>query len=159
MPVPVENNSGFDFETAYQNASATYLVNLEEQLIDLGTETPGKYLMELGGPIILTADVTAGEDAQQFSFMPGLSDVKAMARGEFIRKSRETYEAALQGKSGSHKTYGGGAYMDCLIFYDLAAKEWKPIVLNSDVLRGCRVLKQMGCFWGKVSCAIGLSCS
>ena len=78
----------------------------------------------------------AGDESERFNFMPGLSDMKAMAKGEFIKKSKTEMEDHKNGSKGYYKTYGGGAYLECEIFYDIEDQEWKMLLLKSDVYLG-----------------------
>jgi len=74
----------------------------------------------------------AGNDKKKFKYMPGFSDMKAMAKGEFLKKAKEQ----MNKSRGSTKTFGGGAYIECDIYYDLNAREWKLCMLYGDFYLG-----------------------
>ncbi|HBR02915.1 MAG TPA: hypothetical protein DD738_09915 [Ruminiclostridium sp.] len=75
--------------------------------------------------------VGSGEKTS-FKFMPGPSDIKAMAKGTFLKKAKE----AMNAKGGSFKSYGGGAYIDCEVYYDIDEREWKIRLLYGDFYLG-----------------------
>ena len=76
------------------------------------------------------------ESSMRYNFMPGFSDVSAMSKGAYIYRSKRYMEDSKEGYVKKSKTYGGGAYMECEIFYDIDDKEWKILVLKSDVYIG-----------------------
>lgn len=73
-----------------------------------------------------------GEDTSRFSFTPGFSDIKAMAKGKFLEKAKEE----MNKSSGIKKTYVGGAYIDCEVYYDSDEDEWKIRLLYGDFYIG-----------------------
>jgi hypothetical protein len=73
--------------------------------------------------------VGSGE-ATDYNFLPGLSDVKAMAKGTFLKKAKEE----MNRRGG--KVYGGGAYLECEIFFSAEEQEWKIRLLKGDVYLG-----------------------
>lgn len=50
---------------------------------------------------------------------------------DFINDSKIYMDAYMEGYGSNSKTYGGGAYFDCEIFYDIDDGEWKIVVLKS----------------------------
>ena len=52
---------------------------------------------------------------------------------DFIKDSEIYMDAYMGGYGSNNKVYGGGAYFDCEIFYDINDEEWKIIVLKSFV--------------------------
>lgn len=76
-----------------------------------------------------------GKD-EKLSFMPEISDLKSIKKGDYLQKSKATMEASKKKHGGFDKTYGGGAYLESEIYYDLEDKEWKLVLLNSDVYIG-----------------------
>lgn len=76
-----------------------------------------------------------GKD-EKLSFMPEISDLKSIKKGDYLKKSKSTMESSKKKHGGLSKTYGGGAYLESEIYYDLQDKEWKMILLNSDVYLG-----------------------
>lgn len=70
------------------------------------------------------------------NFMPGLSDVKFIKKGDFISKSKAQMNKNKLGAKDTYKTYGGGAYLECEIYYDIDSKKWKTLILKSDVYLG-----------------------
>ncbi len=73
--------------------------------------------------------VGSGEKTR-FKFLPGVSDVKAMAKGTFLRKAKEEMNRL------GYKSYGGGAYLDCEVFYSIEEQQWKVRLLTGDVYLG-----------------------
>ena len=73
-----------------------------------------------------------GKEKKKFNFMPGFSDMKAMAKGEYLKKAKEQ----MNKSRGSTKTFGGGAYIECDIYYDIKAREWKLCMLYGDFYLG-----------------------
>ena len=67
-----------------------------------------------------------------FNFLPGFSDVKAMAKGEYLKKARE----AMYKSRGLYKRYGGGAYMECLVYFDAEHQKWKISLMYGDFYLG-----------------------
>ncbi len=74
--------------------------------------------------------------SETLNFMPGLSDIKAMKKGDYLKKSKETMVKNQSGASGHDQTYGGGAYIECEIYYDVKTMRWKTFILQSDVFLG-----------------------
>ncbi|WP_326910888.1 S-layer homology domain-containing protein [Sedimentibacter sp. MB31-C6] len=50
---------------------------------------------------------------------------------DFIGNSKIFMDAYMGGYGSNSKIYGGGAYFDCEIFYDIDDSEWKIVVLQS----------------------------
>lgn len=73
-----------------------------------------------------------GEEKKKFKFMPGFSDMKAMAKGEYLKKAKEQ----MNKSRGRTKTFGGGAYIECDIYYDTGARDWKLCMLYGDFYLG-----------------------
>lgn len=78
----------------------------------------------------------AGDESIDYNFMPGYSDMKEMSKGEYLKKSREEMEKSKKGTSGYTKSYGGGAYMECEIRYDVKEYVWRILLLKSDMYVG-----------------------
>ena len=78
--------------------------------------------------------VTSGETSS-FNFMPGFSDVKAMAKGEFIKNAKQE----MSKSSGKYKRYGGGAYIECLVYFDASVQKWKLSLMYGDFYLGAGV--------------------
>lgn len=76
------------------------------------------------------------EGRENLSFVPGLSDMKAMKKGDYLKKSKEKMESSMKGSKGSYKTYGGGAYLECEIYYDVWDQEWRIRPLVTDIYLG-----------------------
>ncbi len=70
------------------------------------------------------------------NFMPGLSDIKSIKKGDYISKSKAQMLKNKIGAKDTYKTYGGGAYLECEIYYDIESKKWKTLILKSDVYIG-----------------------
>lgn len=77
-----------------------------------------------------------GKSGEKYRFMPGMSDIKGIKKGDYIRKSQDQMQENLKGSKGTHKTYGGGAYLECEIVFDISSGEWKILILKSDVYIG-----------------------
>lgn len=75
--------------------------------------------------------VGSGEKTR-FNFMPGFSDMKAMAKGTFLKKAKEE----MNKSRNFYKTYGGGAYMECLVYYSIEEREWKISLIYGDFYLG-----------------------
>ncbi|HCX62979.1 MAG TPA: hypothetical protein DHU59_11165, partial [Clostridiales bacterium] len=52
-------------------------------------------------------------------------------QGDFIHISSMYMNSYMGGYGSNKKLYGGGAYFDCEIFYDIDSEEWKIVVLKS----------------------------
>ncbi|MFA9423116.1 MAG: S-layer homology domain-containing protein, partial [Sedimentibacter sp.] len=91
---------------------------------DLSSENPSG---------VYSADENSSE---KFKFMPGLSDVKAIKKGDYIKKSIAQMKKNKLGSKGTYKTYGGGAYLECEIFYDTIDREWKILLIKSNTYVG-----------------------
>ncbi len=74
--------------------------------------------------------------SETLNYMPGLSDIKAIKKGDYLSKAKKTMVKNQSGASDTAATYGGGAYLECEIYYDVNAKEWKTLLLQSDVYLG-----------------------
>jgi|GEM_PF-766943 len=77
--------------------------------------------------VYLKDDGSAGK----YNFLPGVSDMKAMSKGDYLNKSLKQLNKNMGGYGGKYKKYGGGAYLECEIFYDIYDSEWKIRLLNS----------------------------
>lgn len=75
--------------------------------------------------------VGSGEKTS-FNFLPGFSDVKAMAKGEFVKNAKE----AMNKSRGKYKRYGGGAYIECLVYFDADSQKWKLSLMYGDFYLG-----------------------
>ncbi len=75
--------------------------------------------------------VGSGEHTS-FKFMPGFSDTKAMAKGTYLKKAKEE----MNKSRGLYKTYGGGAYVECLVYYSIEEREWKTSLIYGDFYLG-----------------------
>ena len=75
--------------------------------------------------------VGSGEKSS-FNFLPGFSDVKAMAKGEYLKKAKEE----MNKSSGKYKRYGGGAYIECLVYFDAEIQRWKLSLMYGDFYLG-----------------------
>lgn len=73
-----------------------------------------------------------GKEKKKFKFMPGFSDMKAMAKGEYLKKAKEQ----MNKSRGRTKTFGGGAYIECDIYYDTGTRDWKLCMLYGDFYLG-----------------------
>lgn len=73
-----------------------------------------------------------GDQTTSLSFLPGLSDIKAMSKGTFMKKAKEEMNKAR----GLYKRYGGGAYIVCEVYYDLDDRDWKIRMLYGDFYLG-----------------------
>lgn len=62
-----------------------------------------------------------------YDYMPSYETYNS----DFIGNSKMFMEAYMGGYGSNSKTYGGGAYFDCEIFYDTNDGEWKIVVLKS----------------------------
>jgi hypothetical protein len=91
----------------------------------------GSYSRENPSGIFVAEDETIA-----YNFMPGFSDMKEMKKGEYLANSRKEMEDAKYGRSGYEKSYGGGAYMECEIRYDVKEYVWKIQLLKSDMFIG-----------------------
>ncbi|NYB75691.1 S-layer homology domain-containing protein [Sedimentibacter hydroxybenzoicus DSM 7310] len=65
-----------------------------------------------------------------YDYMP---DYETFDSSSFIGNSKIYMDAYMGGYGSNSKTYGGGAYFDCEIFYDIDDGEWKIVVLKSFV--------------------------
>lgn len=63
-----------------------------------------------------------------YDYMP---DYETFDSSSFIGNSKIYMDAYMGGYGSNSKTYGGGAYFDCEIFYDINDGEWKIVVLKS----------------------------
>lgn len=77
--------------------------------------------------------VTSGESLS-YNFLPGFSEAKAMSKGEYLKQSKKAMEEAQLGSWG--KTYGGGTFMDCQIFWNKDKNKWDLRMLKSDTYVG-----------------------
>ncbi|WP_027630683.1 S-layer homology domain-containing protein [Ruminiclostridium cellobioparum] len=75
--------------------------------------------------------VGSGEKSS-FNFLPGFSDVKAMAKGEYLKKAKEE----MNKSRGKYKRYGGGAYIECLVYFDAEVQRWKLSLMYGDFYLG-----------------------
>ncbi|MGF7059921.1 S-layer homology domain-containing protein [Brassicibacter mesophilus] len=77
--------------------------------------------------------VTQGKSTS-YEYLPGFSDIKAMGKGNYIKQSKKTMEEAKSGigVSGRSKTYGGGSYMECQIYWNKNKNKWDMRLLKSD---------------------------
>jgi len=77
--------------------------------------------------------VTQGKSTS-YGYLPGFSDMKAMSKGNYIKQSKKTMEEAKSGigVSGWNKTYGGGSYMECQIYWNKNKNKWDMRLLKSD---------------------------
>ncbi len=62
-----------------------------------------------------------------YDYMPNYETYNS----DFIGNSKMFMDAYMGGYGSNSKTYGGGAYFDCEIFYDINDGEWKIVVLKS----------------------------
>lgn len=62
-----------------------------------------------------------------YDYMPSYETYNS----DFIGDSKIFMDAYMGGYGSNSKTYGGGAYFDCEIFYDTNDDEWKIVVLKS----------------------------
>ena len=58
--------------------------------------------------------------------------MKAMAKGTFLKKAKEE----MNNSRKFYKTYGGGAYMECLVYYSIEESEWKISLIYGDFYLG-----------------------
>lgn len=78
------------------------------------------------------------DKSTEYAFLPGMSDAKAMGKGEYIKNSKKNMEDAKKGigLSGGYKTYGGGAYMESQIYWNKNKQQWDMRLLKSDTYIG-----------------------
>ena len=62
-----------------------------------------------------------------YDYMPSYETYNS----DFIGNSKIFMDAYMGGYGSNSKTYGGGAYLNCEIFYDIDDGEWKIVVLKS----------------------------
>lgn len=75
--------------------------------------------------------VGSGENIS-YNFMPGVSDIKAMAKGTFMKMAK----AERNGSWRNYKTFGGGAYIESLVYYSIDEREWKISLIYGDFYLG-----------------------
>ena len=75
--------------------------------------------------------VTQGKSTS-YNYLPGFSDIKAMSKSNYIKESKATMLKAKSGLSGLNKTYGGGSYMECQIYWNKNKQKWDIRLLKSD---------------------------
>ncbi|MEA4934910.1 MAG: S-layer homology domain-containing protein [Lawsonibacter sp.] len=74
--------------------------------------------------------VGSGETSS-YNFMPGVSDVKAMSKGTFLKDAKKEMS-----NSHGRSVYGGGAYLQCEIYFSTKEQKWKVRLLEGDVYLG-----------------------
>ncbi|MDR7857567.1 S-layer homology domain-containing protein [Tissierella sp.] len=118
------NTSSIRLEVQPTDNPLVYKGMIKFAVGDLTRENPSGVFLE-----------DTGKD-EKLSFMPEISDLKSIKKGDYLQKSKSTMESSKKKHGGFSKTYGGGAYLESEIYYDLQDKEWKMILLNSDVYLG-----------------------
>ncbi len=65
-----------------------------------------------------------------FQFLPNKSENKPLSKSDFSKISKEEMSRKTE------KVYGGGAYIDCEIYFSVAEQKWNLRVLQGDVYIG-----------------------
>lgn len=124
--------ASLDFLAKYSIDSSSIRLEVEpteDPLVYKGTIkfAAGDITKDNPSGVYLKDDGSAGK----FKFLPGVSDVKAMSKGDYLKKSVKQLDKNMGGYGGKYKKFGGGAYLECEVFYDIYDSEWKIRLLNS----------------------------
>jgi hypothetical protein len=71
-----------------------------------------------------------GEKTTYYKFKPEASNAKGLSKGPFLKKAKEEMNKNFR------KTYGGGAYIDCDVYYSIDEGKWKIRLLYGDFYLG-----------------------